>query len=278
MCAQGALFTLTLLSAGCWHNHATTGLGQKAGLRRPYVFSNLRSLGSQLRPNVTCSFWQCAKLRTKSLAPGRFSGKRGQLISIMARRDQSRVSNATGKAGARDCSEPTAGQIDEEVRKLLNDAYQLATATLMADRDKLESIAKALLQYEALDGSQLEEIIEHGRLTSPAPGRAPPSAKNMRVENPLGLLGLTPREVEVLTWVAQGKTNYEIGVILSACTRTICKHVERILTKLCVENRTAAAAIAIAALAGAKHERCGAMVRPTSGEISPRLFNRGLCG
>jgi DNA-binding CsgD family transcriptional regulator len=98
------------------------------------------------------------------------------------------------------------------------------------------------------------------------------------VENPLGLLGLTPREVEVLTWVAQGKTNYEIGVILSACTRTICKHVERILTKLCVENRTAAAAIAIAALAGAKHERSGAMVRPTSGEISPRLFNRGLCG
>jgi DNA-binding NarL/FixJ family response regulator len=34
--------------------------------------------------------------------------------------------------------------------------------------------------------------------------------------------------------------------------RTICKHVERILTKLRVENRTAAAAIAIAALAGAK--------------------------
>jgi DNA-binding CsgD family transcriptional regulator len=63
---------------------------------------------------------------------------------------------------------------------------------------------------------------------------------------------LTPRETEVLTWVAQGKTNYEIGVILSAATSTICKHVGRILFKLSVENRTAAAAIAIGTLANAK--------------------------
>ena len=76
--------------------------------------------------------------------------------------------------------------------------------------------------------------------------------KLMPAQNPLGSLGLTPRETEVLTWVAQGKTNYEIGVILSAGTRTICKHVERILSKLFVENRTAAAAMAFAALANAK--------------------------
>ena len=71
----------------------------------------------------------------------------------------------------------------------------------------------------------------------------------MPAETPLGSLGLTAREAEVLTWIAQGKTNYEIGMILSACTRTISKHVERILSKLCVENRTAAAVVAIAALA-----------------------------
>ena len=74
-----------------------------------------------------------------------------------------------------------------------------------------------------------------------------------RVESPLNSLGLTPRETEVLTWIAQGKTNYEIGVILSACTGTICKHVEHILCKLDVKNRTAAAVIALAALAGTKN-------------------------
>jgi DNA-binding NarL/FixJ family response regulator len=41
-------------------------------------------------------------------------------------------------------------------------------------------------------------------------------------------------------------------MILRACTGTICKHVEHILAKLNVENRTAAAVVAIAALANAK--------------------------
>jgi DNA-binding CsgD family transcriptional regulator len=59
---------------------------------------------------------------------------------------------------------------------------------------------------------------------------------------PLISLGLTKREAEVLSWIARGKGNYEIGVILGARPRTIGKHVERILAKLHVENRTAAAA------------------------------------
>jgi DNA-binding CsgD family transcriptional regulator len=59
-------------------------------------------------------------------------------------------------------------------------------------------------------------------------------------------LGLTPREAQVLVWVARGKSNYDIGVILGAKPRTICKHVEHILSKLNVENRTAAAAMAFA--------------------------------
>ena len=81
------------------------------------------------------------------------------------------------------------------------------------------------------------------------------SPKRTLAQNPLGSLRLTARETEVLTWIAQGKTNYEIGVILSACTGTICKHVEHILRKLDVKNRTAAAVIALAALAGTKNIR-----------------------
>jgi DNA-binding CsgD family transcriptional regulator len=61
----------------------------------------------------------------------------------------------------------------------------------------------------------------------------------------LGSLQLTPREAEVLFWVSEGKSNQDIGVILGASTGTICKHVEHILSKLNVENRTAAAAVAL---------------------------------
>lgn len=50
-------------------------------------------------------------------------------------------------------------------------------------------------------------------------------------------LGLTARQAEVAYWVAQGKTNPEIAVILAASPRTIDKHMERILERLGVENR-----------------------------------------
>jgi DNA-binding NarL/FixJ family response regulator len=52
---------------------------------------------------------------------------------------------------------------------------------------------------------------------------------------------LTDRQTEVLSWVARGKTNAEIGKILSLRTGTIGKYLERIFPKLGVENRTAAA-------------------------------------
>jgi DNA-binding CsgD family transcriptional regulator len=58
-------------------------------------------------------------------------------------------------------------------------------------------------------------------------------------------LGLTPREIEVALWLSQGKTNPEIATILGAPARTIEKHVERVLHKLGVEHR-AAAAVAVA--------------------------------
>jgi len=61
----------------------------------------------------------------------------------------------------------------------------------------------------------------------------------------LASLELTPREAEVLLWISQGKSNHDIGVILGAKTGTICKHVEHIFGKLNVENRTAAAVVAI---------------------------------
>src|SRR5690349_12828627 len=58
-------------------------------------------------------------------------------------------------------------------------------------------------------------------------------------------LGLTTRESEVLSWLAKGKTNRDIAQILGLSPRTVDKHLEQIYSKLGVENRTAAAAIAV---------------------------------
>jgi DNA-binding CsgD family transcriptional regulator len=54
------------------------------------------------------------------------------------------------------------------------------------------------------------------------------------------LASLTPRQREVLHWVAQAKSNWQIGQILGCAEGTVKKHLQRIYRKLGVENRTAA--------------------------------------
>jgi len=61
-------------------------------------------------------------------------------------------------------------------------------------------------------------------------------------------LDLTKRESEVLTWISQGKTNWETAQILQMSPRTVNKHLEQIFKKLNVQNRTAAARIALSIL------------------------------
>lgn len=58
-------------------------------------------------------------------------------------------------------------------------------------------------------------------------------------------LGLTAREAEVLLWIGHGKSTRDIAEILGMSPRTVQKHLEQIYSKLGVENRAAAAAIAI---------------------------------
>ena len=60
----------------------------------------------------------------------------------------------------------------------------------------------------------------------------------------LATAALTPRETEVLSWVAKGKTNRDVGEILGMSPRTVNKHLEHVFEKLGVETRAAAAALA----------------------------------
>ena len=66
-------------------------------------------------------------------------------------------------------------------------------------------------------------------------GESRPAAEGAEVAR------LTPREREVLEWVAAGKSDRQIAMIVGASTRTVQKHLEHIYVKLGVENRTAAA-------------------------------------
>ncbi len=68
---------------------------------------------------------------------------------------------------------------------------------------------------------------------------------NFESAKPLEALGLTPREAEVLLWVAQGKSNAEIAAILGCAENTVKVHLARVFEKVGIENRNAAALTAI---------------------------------
>jgi DNA-binding NarL/FixJ family response regulator len=65
-------------------------------------------------------------------------------------------------------------------------------------------------------------------------------------------MGLTPRVAETLLWVAQGKTNADIGAILGISESTVKKHVLEIFAQLGVETRSAATLSAIEVLGSTK--------------------------
>ncbi|MST01053.1 MAG: cell division protein FtsH, partial [Pedosphaera sp.] len=76
-------------------------------------------------------------------------------------------------ARAQDYSEHTAQEIDTEVKRIINASYERAKTLIEANRDKLEIIAKSLIEHETLDGAQVEEIVRTGKFTPPPP---PPPA------------------------------------------------------------------------------------------------------
>jgi cell division protease FtsH len=81
-------------------------------------------------------------------------------------------------------SEFTSQEIDTEVKRIIDNAYKIAKDLLTTNIEKLELIAKSLLEYETLDGQQVDEIVRTGKFTPPPP--AP------QVEPPRGAPAGTP--------------------------------------------------------------------------------------
>ncbi len=75
---------------------------------------------------------------------------------------------------SRNYSEDTARLIDTEIKRFIDEAYETAEKILTENRDKVELIAKALLEYETLDAEHLRDLIEHGEMRNPPSLPKPP--------------------------------------------------------------------------------------------------------
>lgn len=76
--------------------------------------------------------------------------------AVFLGRDYSQLSNTH--------SGQIAFEIDQQVRKIIDDAHQEATDIINANKDKLETIANALLEYETLNAEQIQSLYETGKM------------------------------------------------------------------------------------------------------------------
>lgn len=86
---------------------------------------------------------------------------------------------------SRNYSESTAELIDSEVRFLVDSAYERAMAILTENRDKLDILTEALMEFETLEGSQVMDILEYGEMKNP-PSRVTPPPMPSEVEEQPG--------------------------------------------------------------------------------------------
>ncbi len=101
-------------------------------------------------------------------------GMSDQLGMVEYGEGDSPVFLARDMSKSRNYSEETARIIDSEIKRFIDEAYQTAEKILTDNRDKVELIAKALLEYETLDAEHMRDLIEHGEMRNPPKLPKPP--------------------------------------------------------------------------------------------------------
>ena len=79
-----------------------------------------------------------------------------------------------GSNKARNYSDETAKLIDAEIKSFIDKAYTEAERILTENKDTVELIAKALLEYETLDAGHVQDLIDHGEMKNPPSLPKPP--------------------------------------------------------------------------------------------------------
>ena len=83
-------------------------------------------------------------------------------------------------------SEATMQKVDEEIRKIIDGQYAVARRLLEENRDKVEAMAKALLEMETIDAEQIDDIMagRPPRPPRPTPMSSGPSSGGGGAPNP----------------------------------------------------------------------------------------------
>jgi cell division protease FtsH len=111
----------------------------------------------QLTTGATDDFRQATKLARAMVTEWGMSDALGPMA--YGEREESAMFQFGPSARHKDYSEQTAREIDNEVRRIINEQYQRARAIIEGNREKLDAISHALLERETLDNEELRAIL-----------------------------------------------------------------------------------------------------------------------
>lgn len=94
-------------------------------------------------------------------------GMSDKLGPVTYGRGESQVFLGRDYARDKEYSEVMAAEIDEEVRRIIHEAYKATEELLSANVDKLHCLANALMEHETLEREEIENLINYGTITKP---------------------------------------------------------------------------------------------------------------
>ncbi len=155
-----------------------------------------------------------------------------------------------------DLSMPGGSGIDATRRiRAVENAPQILMLTISADADDVTSAVLAGACGYLLKDAPGDEIVAAVRAAAEGDSRLSPEViagilRQVRADSPaaeesVGAAGLTNRELEILSLIAEGKDNPQIASELSISVQTVKNHVSNLLAKLDVDNRIQAAVAAV---------------------------------
>lgn len=120
--------------------------------------------------------------------------------------------------------------VEEATRMGVTDGLAIPTSGLRHARGFFGVDNVAAEDLAKVDRSLMRAVAQHAHLR----------IDRIEEEHGAGIDGLSPREAEILNWVAAGKSNPETAMILGISEATVGTHLKRLFTKLGVHDRVSA--------------------------------------
>jgi cell division protease FtsH len=91
-------------------------------------------------------------------------------------------------------SEATMQKVDNEIRRIIDQQYALARSLIEANRDKIEAMTKALLEWETIDADQINDIMAGNPPRPPKPSQSHKAPEPPKDEAPTATATNKPAE------------------------------------------------------------------------------------